>query len=186
VNTAWAICPECGGDPATGHAADLDADPKRVIFLRAQYLGGLPRFPQPLAGELVFTQATINVTGPQDSHLLEMADVERIEVLSSLPAKVPVSGGLRAGAVVAGALTMGVSGLVLAAAVSTPDHVNRLTFAVQARSGEMNCAAIFIVDDLYPNRFRDRLTPLLEAVGVPLIEAPPGPPAVPPVAGEQE
>lgn len=185
VNSAWTACPECGADPATGRAAHLNADLERVNFPRAHYLGGLRRFPQPLQGELVFTQSAITIAGPQDAHLLAMADVESVELLNSLPAEQAVSGGTRAGVAAVGALTLGVGGIAMAVAATTPDRFNRLTFGVHARQEGEPAEAVFAVDDLYPNRFRDRLTPLLEAVGVTLVEAPADPPAPPPVVGQQ-
>ena len=183
VNSAWTVCPECGADPASGRAAHLNANPERVNFPRAHYLGGLRRFPQPLQGELVFTQSAITVAGPQDARLLAMADVESVELLNSLPAEQAVSGGARVGAAAVGALTLGVGGIAMAVAATTPDRFNRLTFAVHARQEGEPAEAVFAVDDLYPNRFRDRLSPLLEAVGVTLAEAPADPPAPPPVVG---
>ena len=182
VNSAWTVCPECGADPATGRAAHLNADAERVNFPRAHYLGGLRRFPQPLQGELEFTQAAIRITGHQDAHLLSMAEVESVELLSSLSAEQAVSGGTRAGVAAVGALTLGVGGIAMAVAATTPDRFNRLTFAVHGRQEGEPVEAVFAVDDLYPNRFRDRLTPLLEAVDVTLVEVPPvDPPAPPPV-----
>ena len=133
VNSAWTACPECGADPATGRAAHLNADLERVNFPRAHYLGGLRRFPQPLQGELVFTQSAITIAGPQDAHLLAMADVESVELLNSLPAEQAVSGGTRAGVAAVGALTLGVGGIAMAVAATTPDRFNRLTFGVHAR-----------------------------------------------------
>jgi hypothetical protein len=177
VNSAWAVCPECGADPTTGHAAHLNADAERVNFPRAHYLGGLRRFPQPLTGELLFTQAAIDIAGPQEARLLPMAEVERIELLNSLPAEATISGGARAGAAAVGTLALGPVGLAMALATTTPERFNRLTFAVHARAGEDAYEAVFAIGDLYPNRFRDRLTPLLEAVGVPLVEALPDPPS---------
>ena len=185
VNSAWTVCPECGADPATGHAAQLNADAERVNFPRAHYLGGLRRFPQPLWGDLVFTQTALAMTGPQEAQLLAMADVESVEILSSLAAEETVSGGARAGAAVVGALTLGVGGIAMAVATTTPDRFNRLTFAVHARQDGEPVEVVFAIDDLYPNRFRDRITPLLEAAGVAFVEAlresPP-----PPVLGQQE
>jgi hypothetical protein len=184
VNSAWAVCPECGADPATGRAAHLYADAERVNFPRAHYLGGLRRFPQPLQGELVFTRSAVSLSGPQQVQLLAMADVESVVLLNSLPAEQKVSGGARAGVAAVGALTLGLGGLAASMALTTPERFNRVTFAVRARPEGEPAEAVFAVDDLYPNRFRDRLMPLLAAVDVALLEATVEPQASPPAEGQ--
>ena len=180
VNSAWTICPECGADPRSGHAAQLNADADRVNFPRSQYLGGLPWLPQPLRGDLVFTQQSLELTCPTPALILWMADVERIELLTSAQAEDRVSGAERAGLVALGALTLGIGAAAVAVVATAPDRFNRVTFAIHASRDGQTFAALLAVNDLYPSRFRDRLGPLLEAVGVPLSEgAAPPPPQAP-------
>ena len=168
VNSESPGCPECGADPRTGHSLHVLANSERAEFPRSCYLGGLPWAPTQLKGKLIFTAERVGFEDRLPDALLWTAEMVSVDVADSQTAKVGISTGAKVGLVAAGALTFGIAGVAAAAFMSGADKVNRVTLVVTIEHDGSAAQALFILDDFYPNNVRDRLAPLLDAVGVPL------------------
>lgn len=168
VNSESPGCPECGADPRTGQSLHVSANPERAEFPRSCYLGGLPWAPTQQKGKLIFTRERVGFEDWLPDILLWTADIVSVDVADSETAKVGISTGAKVGLVAAGALTFGIAGVAGAAFMSGADKVNRVTLVVSIERDGSAAQAFFYLDDFYPNNVRDRLAPLLGAIGVPL------------------
>jgi len=168
VNSESPGCPECGADPHTGHSAHVAANPERAEFLRSCYLGGLPWAPNQRKGRLIFTRERVGFGDVEPDALLWTADIVSVEVADSETAKLSMSTGGKVGLAAAGVLTFGLAGLAGAAVMGAAEEVNRVTLAVNLKRDDQAAQAVFALDDMYPNNVRDRLSPLLEGVRIPL------------------
>ncbi len=178
VNSEAIGCPECGVDPRTGKSLDAPADPDLVRIPRGRYLGGLPWAPHEAVGALIMTPERIGVgdINLEPPMMLWTDDVVRIEITDSGRVSIPTSTGSTVAAVAVGAVVFGVIGALVGAAMSGPEAVNRVVFAIHTRRGDERHTGYFAVDSIYESRLTERLRPFAEKRGIEIADSPATPP----------
>jgi hypothetical protein len=120
----------------------------------------------------VFTAESVGIGGDDPPVLMWTGDITSVDMYASHPVKV-VSHSDSATAILAGtglvvAGPIGAAAGVVIRAAGASEWQNQVRLVIRARRGEEVWEAVVAVNGVYPNRVRDRLSPLLDSLGIPL------------------